>query len=109
MSTSTAMNNNIIPQQLDDKQLVNMIETFFNEEHIDTTTTDKEIVINYSTSLSTYPIVSNSFAPTSIMMVHKIQNIPFNRPLRVLFDSGSDSSHIQRKVLPKEIQTTKVN
>ena len=45
-----------------------------------------------------YDIVSN-----------KIQGQAFNRPLRVLFDSGSDFSHIQKRVLPPGVEATSVN
>ena len=44
--------------------------------------------------------IDNLLSPCSIMLVKTIQGQVCCHPLRVLFDSGSDSSHIQRRAIP---------
>ena len=48
----------------------------------------------------------NSLSPLSILIVKQIQKQVCNLSLRVLFDSGSDASHIQQRSLPKGIEIT---
>ena len=40
--------------------------------------------------------------PSSLLIAQSIQNIPFARPLKVLFDTGSDISFIHSSCLPKD-------
>ena len=54
-------------------------------------------------------VIDNILPPCTILLVNKIQGQPFNRPLRVLLDSGSDCSHIQKRVLPPGVEATSVN
>ena len=39
--------------------------------------------------------------PIGLMLARKIQGVSNSKPLRVLFDSGSDKTFISRSVLPK--------
>jgi hypothetical protein len=42
-------------------------------------------------------------------LIHLLQGQVFDRSLRVLFDSGSDMTFIQRRCLPKGIMPLKTN
>ena len=44
----------------------------------------------------------------SIAIVKTIQRTCFNRPLCVLFDFGSNKSHIHQRVLPKDVNSKTV-
>ena len=44
-----------------------------------------------------------TLSPLSILLVRQIQDRKYNRSLRVLFDSGSDASHVQQRCLPSGI------
>ena len=54
-------------------------------------------------------LLNNILSPCTILLVNKIQGQAFNRPLRVLLDSGLDCSHIQKRVLPPGVEATSVN
>jgi hypothetical protein len=64
---------------------------------------EKEIFdnnIDVSTSLSLRPI--------GLLIAKKIQNLKSDRPLKTLFDSGSDKTFINRRILPKGANGTTV-
>ena len=53
--------------------------------------------------------ISDHVRPTTIMSCKLIQKKQNDRPLRVLFDSGSDKTLINRRALPKGAQPTTVH
>ena len=46
--------------------------------------------------------LDSALSPCTTLLVKSIQGHAFNQSLRALFDTGSDSSHIQQRVLPEE-------
>ncbi len=55
----------------------------------------------YSTNTIFLIELDNALSPCTVLLVKTIDGQDFNYPLRALFDSGSDSSHIQRRALPE--------
>mmetsp|Transcript_26605 Transcript_26605/g.37724 ORF Transcript_26605/g.37724 Transcript_26605/m.37724 type:complete len:335 (-) Transcript_26605:774-1778(-) len=50
---------------------------------------------------SDYPLNQLNLRPVGVLLAKSIQNCNSNRPLHVLFDTGSDKSFIARTALPK--------
>ena len=66
-----------------------------------------------SDDISLYPndsinYLSNTVRPITTMYCKQIQNLPNTQLLRVLFDSGSDKTFVNRRCLPKGTQCTTV-
>ena len=52
---------------------------------------------------------TNKKSPSTILIINHIQNVEFREPLKALFDSGSDSSFLQKRCLPKNVECNKVS
>ena len=66
------------------------------------------IVDKIPPSGSSINYIDSTLSPWSILIVNRLQDQPFQRPLRALFDPGSDCSHIQRRRLPTGLKTSQV-
>ena len=52
---------------------------------------------------------TNKKSPSTILIINHMQNVEFREPLKALFDSGSDSSFLQKRCLPKNVECNKVS
>jgi len=95
---------------------VSVVENFFLDLQVDSV--DVELhdlyhessrVMHVTSAHEFSTFIDDILSPCTILLVNKIQGQAFNRPLRVLFDSGSDFSHIQKRVLPPGVEAMSVN
>ena len=98
-----------LPARVFDLLTCDSIDSFFIDlDHLHTYTSElpetwyqQSSSLVYSTDTTFLQKLDSALSPCTMLLVKSIQGRAFNRPLRALFDSGSDSSHIQQRVLPK--------
>ena len=90
-------------EELLERVSVHTVESFFLDldfEYIDIELHDlyhESSSVAKVTSLHQFSsIIDSTLSPCTMLLVNKIQGKAFNRPRKILFDSGSDCSHIQK-------------
>ena len=97
-----------------DTYLQDTVAEVFNDESTMCDNDDESRSINSSDKLPSdirkpSKGIDKSLLPISILLIHLLQGQVFDCSLRVLFDSGSDMTFIQRRCLPQGIVPLKTN